>query len=663
MRKYAGASHPFSPDLIEASARIWMESSITLVDVQHRSIHKEDNWPPNQTPASVLLYVYGGPATIQLNETVFVIERFGMFHAGKGATLRIFPDEAAVNSYMVLYKAERPPFFKKEIMRLLEQVNPFVQRFGYAPSNPLRLIGLLEQMRVGWSAATTLHHFQTKNLLNLLIHDMYSDLGRSDAPFLEPDPVLSTKRYLDNHYKQPMTFQEVADRFSISAGQLTRLFKKREGTSMQAYLTYKRLEEARWCLAHTNATLKEIALGCGLVDELNLIRMFKRHHNLTPSDYRKIKITGMQALDIDNDSQRFYNEKEPDSLATSQRDGELTMFGQARSREMMIAATMSVLLLLAGCGTNSAPGTTTEAGNSNTPSETVTTPTPEVATDAEAAWPRTYVDATGKEVVIDKQPERIAVLHYVDIERFYALGIPPIASVFSDYAIQNSLTLAPMRDTGIIDLGSIAEPSMETLIEAEPDLIIAWERHRDLREEMEKIAPVIEISYPEPYNENHYIREFGKLIGAEEDAENLIIERNAKIAEVRTQLGELEETVIFMGVYGGEISGVDGKESTRFYSTDEEGLGLKAPENLPEPWSQISLEGVAELDPDHIFIIDTAEEDFALVIAEFETSKVWNSLTAVKNNQVYPVDESTYRAGVLGMYLLADEVLEKMGPQ
>jgi iron complex transport system substrate-binding protein len=196
----------------------------------------------------------------------------------------------------------------------------------------------------------------------------------------------------------------------------------------------------------------------------------------------------------------------------------------------------------------------------------------------------------------------------------------------------------------------------------QPDLIIAWDRHREMREAMEKIAPVIEISYPKPYNETHYIREMGKLLGKEEDAEKLIVEREAKIAEARKQLASTNETAVFLAADVGGIYGVDGLESTRFYSSEGEGLGLKAPDQLPAVWSEISLEGLAEMNPDHLFInmFPANEEDYNLMLSELSKSAVWNSLPAVQNKQVYPIEESTYRGGVLGMYLLSDQAVETL---
>ncbi len=84
------------------------------------------------------------------------------------------------------------------------------------------------------------------------------------------------------------------------------------------------------------------------------------------------------------------------------------------------------------------------AGCAGTPAENTTTPesTPSAAdrraTPDEAAWPRMIADAAGHEVVLEKQPVRITLLHTYYMEHFFLLGTPPTAS-----AIGNALGQTP----------------------------------------------------------------------------------------------------------------------------------------------------------------------------------------------------------------------------
>lgn len=228
-------------------------------------------------------------------------------------------------------------------------MNPFVQQFGYTPSNPILLLDWFQQMMNGWNRGKAMDQLQAKSFLYQLIHGVYRDFESGEIRYLQPDPACSAKIYLDKHYMQPIMFQEIVDMFGISGGQLTRLFKKKEGMSLQEYLIQRRVEAACHDLKHTEATIKEIATGSGFADEKNLFRMFKKYYKMTPSDYRKINALSMQVDGIDNDSHFLYYERELAGLVQSYREGESIMFGKVRSKEMILAAAMSLMLLLSAC--------------------------------------------------------------------------------------------------------------------------------------------------------------------------------------------------------------------------------------------------------------------------------------------------------------------------
>ncbi|MDR1132060.1 MAG: ABC transporter substrate-binding protein [Oscillospiraceae bacterium] len=298
------------------------------------------------------------------------------------------------------------------------------------------------------------------------------------------------------------------------------------------------------------------------------------------------------------------------------------------------------------------------AGCAGTPAGNNGTSTPDASGDTqEAAWPRIYVDNTGAEVVVEKQPERVAMTHFSVIEPFYALGVAP-AAAFDNGLIDSTPILEPLRNTGIIELGYPV--NLELLASVEPDLIIIT-THADnvkLRDELEKIAPVIQPCWTEDYTLDDNLREYAKIVGKEAEAEKLIENKYAKLAEAREQLASVEDTVMIMGLYEKSVSIYGLPVNAPLYA--ENGLGLNAPEDLPDIWwEQSSLEALAVFNPDHIFIRAT-QEQFDQGIAAMSDSSVWNALTAVKNGQVYPLDETMFISGPLGVHLLADFVVEKL---
>jgi len=57
--------------------------------------------------------------------------------------------------------------------------------------------------------------------------------------------------------------------------------------------------------------------------------------------------------------------------------------------------------------------------------------------------------------------------------------------------------------------------------------------------------------------------------------------------------------------------------------------------NATADWNQVSLEKLAELDADHIFLVNSDES------APLFQEAIWKNLPAVKNNQVHTYDKKS----------------------
>lgn len=309
---------------------------------------------------------------------------------------------------------------------------------------------------------------------------------------------------------------------------------------------------------------------------------------------------------------------------------------------------------LAGCADTTGESNTGASGESTS---AITEPgTPDASGDLEAVWPRTYVDATGAKVVIEKQPERIALTHFNAFESFYALGVTPVAVITAESFIGRMSTLESLLDAGIVDLGNPL--NLEKLVEAQPDLIIDTGNQSEIREELEKIAPVVVPAIAFADDPDGALREYAKILGKEAEAEQFIEKKQANLAEARGKLAAIDETAMIIDSNGKTISIYGLAVSTPFYT--EDGLHLKAPEGLPNVWyEESSLEALAGFNPDHIFV-RSEQEEYDQAIAELSKSLVWNSLTAVKNGQVYRLEESLFVSGPLGVQQLADYVIERL---
>jgi transcriptional regulator GlxA family with amidase domain len=89
------------------------------------------------------------------------------------------------------------------------------------------------------------------------------------------------------HLDQDLTLERLAAQAGMSPRHLSRRFRADMGVSPAAYVGRVRLEEARRRLESGAASLKDVARQCGLGDEQNLRRAFRRGLGVAPRDYRE----------------------------------------------------------------------------------------------------------------------------------------------------------------------------------------------------------------------------------------------------------------------------------------------------------------------------------------------------------------------------------------
>lgn len=314
-----------------------------------------------------------------------------------------------------------------------------------------------------------------------------------------------------------------------------------------------------------------------------------------------------------------------------------------------------------------------QAGNNVQPSvpesdqtETNTnTPEPDNSTE-QPAWPRTVEDDFNHSITLEKKPERVVVLYFGNIENLVVLGHPPVGAAWADRAMNGFGTLKPYaEEIEIIDLGSPREPSMERILELSPDLIVGTAAHAEVYDDLNKIAPTLLFNSPE-WKEN--LNNYANFIGAEEVAEQFIGEVDSLMTEARDTLSAYSDKTFFFAWDQGKNTfyafGTTATSQQAFFDK-EIGLGLTAPSGYPQEGGKLSLESLAGLDPDYIFIVGelgSAETGYQVSYskADTEASSVWKSLTAMQSDNVYFLDPACVTGSPLGVKMAIETIVDSL---
>lgn len=92
---------------------------------------------------------------------------------------------------------------------------------------------------------------------------------------------------VEAEYPGDLALDDIARRVATSRRQLQRAYTEIGKTSFREHLTAVRMERAAEMLRERNATVREIAHAVGYRQPAQFAKAFRRHHGVTPSDFRR----------------------------------------------------------------------------------------------------------------------------------------------------------------------------------------------------------------------------------------------------------------------------------------------------------------------------------------------------------------------------------------
>lgn len=95
------------------------------------------------------------------------------------------------------------------------------------------------------------------------------------------------RRYIDNHFKENLTLDQLARMAHVSKYHLAHTFQEEFHTSPISYLIARRIQESRFLLRETDHSVSQIAQILGFSSLSYFSQSFRRLEGLSPVDYRK----------------------------------------------------------------------------------------------------------------------------------------------------------------------------------------------------------------------------------------------------------------------------------------------------------------------------------------------------------------------------------------
>ena len=214
------------------------------------------------------------------------------------------------------------------------------------------------------------------------------------------------------------------------------------------------------------------------------------------------------------------------------------------------------------------------------------------------------------------------------------------------------------------DVGSLKEPKMDAIAELGPDLIIFGNRTRAMEPEFAKLSDNVVAGDADTgdtvASNRAKVEELAGLFGVEDAATEQLAEIDEKVAETKAN-AEKAGTALVIMTSGGKVTGYGA--GSRFDIIFNE-LGLTPAGELESEGSHgapLSWEQIAELNPDHVFVIDrdAAIGNEGEAAEQLLDNPVFNRTTAATNDNVHILNGQNWYLvggglGVLGS--MVDEI-------
>lgn len=269
---------------------------------------------------------------------------------------------------------------------------------------------------------------------------------------------------------------------------------------------------------------------------------------------------------------------------------------------------------------------------------------------------RTIIHLKG-EILLQRQPEKIAVLDPQFMDHMLALGEQPAGSVLDPDDLSGFPEYLFGKLRAVKPLGTMREPDLEALRSLAPDLIICTEVQQNLYASLTQIAPAIMLERNRDWRET--LRTFGRIMGKKLEAEQVLQQYKRKINGLKSLLAAKlhGQSVTMIRPLDHSIRlHTSAHRTAAILYTD---LGLHPPKlavDRSRTSSLISLEGLPEVDADHYFVL--TNNQFKAMSDEIQTTTTWKSLRAVQQHHVYQAKSSIWIAyyGPIAMNHVVDQV-------
>jgi iron complex transport system substrate-binding protein len=275
---------------------------------------------------------------------------------------------------------------------------------------------------------------------------------------------------------------------------------------------------------------------------------------------------------------------------------------------------------------------------------------------ASAAGPVSVTDSRGRTIQLDTPAQRVVGLEWGEVEMLVSLGVMPVG--VADVKGYGTWVTAAKLDPGVKDVGTRSEPSVDSIVALQPDLVVMEvERSTTLVEQLERYVPVLVAKGSDASDNLTRMRAdltmIATAVGRTAQATKLLADFDAALAAGK-------ERIAAAGAAGQPFAMADGwKEgstvSIRMFGqgalVSQVGIGL----GLRNVWTgavdaawglgQTDVEGLSTVTEPKVRFFYNASDGEDVFAEGLAGNAIWKSLPFVTQNRVHRLPDGIWTFG------------------
>lgn len=257
---------------------------------------------------------------------------------------------------------------------------------------------------------------------------------------------------------------------------------------------------------------------------------------------------------------------------------------------------------------------------------------------------RVVIDSMGREVNIPTRPQRVVLLNASHLDLYYYAGGKEINTIVGKPVSEALADEVKEGTKDVTEVGVIHNPSVETILKLEPDLVIGVNVpfHQQLIPTLEKADIPVLIKSLDTYEEVlDTLQFYGELTGKEDIAQAKIneIKLNYEKAVARAENKISPKTLMIWGT----TDSFSMATSKAFAGDLLKRLGgNNIADNVDSVakdsgYIPLGMEYIATQDPEVIFVVTHGDVEAvrANINENLGKNSLWQEISAVKNNRIY----------------------------